>query len=149
MHSGKGQSWGGRGLDPFGIQNLRQDVVTFLAGQSVQTMQMLADWYTILTAKEVYHTHSDFSISAVHFQNLPSKSIQGYNATAGKLELIDESWLVDGETERLVDRRVDGEGTSRLRECIPTSHRKKDKHNHSHNHHEHKHRHHADDNPVP
>jgi hypothetical protein len=78
---------------------------------------MWADWYTILTAEIVYHTHSDFSISAIHWQNIPSKSIDGYDPVLKELKLIEESWRVDGETPRLVDRRIDGEGTNALRKC--------------------------------
>jgi len=37
------------------------------ADKKIQDMQLWADWYTILTAQRVYHTHSDFSISATHW----------------------------------------------------------------------------------
>jgi len=85
--------------------------------RETQNLQMWADWYTILSAKRVYHTHSDFSISAIHWQNIESKTLMGYNNETKKLELVDESWRVDGETPRLVDRTVDGKGKSRLRYC--------------------------------
>jgi len=86
----------------------------------IQTLQMWADWYTILTAKAVYHTHSDFSLSAIHWQNIvPAKTILGYDSNQGRLLLRDEVWRVDGETARLVDRRVGAPGTSELRLCQP------------------------------
>ena len=34
-----------------------------------QNLQLWSDWYTILRADQVYHTHSDFSASAVHWSN--------------------------------------------------------------------------------
>jgi len=64
---------------------------------------MWADWYTILTAKMVYHTHSDFSISAIHWQNIESKTIDGYDRFGHYLKLVDESWRQDGETACLVN----------------------------------------------
>lgn len=68
-----------------------------------QNLQLWSDWYTILKAKKVWHTHSDFSLSAIHWMNIDSKTIQGVDGN-GKLDLWDESWRRDGETERLIDR---------------------------------------------
>jgi hypothetical protein len=82
-----------------------------------ETLQMFADWYTILTAKMVYHTHSDFSISAIHWQNLPSKSIGEYDTKSGQLMLTEESWREDGESAPLVNRKLDGDEKSELRSC--------------------------------
>ena len=82
-----------------------------------QDLQMFADWLTILTARMVYHTHSDFSISAIHWQNIQSKVIMGYNPRTKKLEFEDESWRQDDETPPLVDRKVGGEGKNELRSC--------------------------------
>jgi len=82
-----------------------------------QFMQLWADWYALLTAKKVYHTHSDFSISAVHWQNIDSKTLLDYDQMSGKLEMADESWRIDGETARLVDRTLIAEGTAMLRLC--------------------------------
>lgn len=82
-----------------------------------QNVQMWADWYTILTAKTVYHTHSDFSISAIHWMNnRDSHSIEGLHAD-GTLNAHPESWWVDGETAPLVERRKDAAGTRALRLC--------------------------------
>jgi hypothetical protein len=81
-----------------------------------QQLQLWVDWYSLLKANQVYHTHSDFSISAVHWTNKESKSIVGVDA-AGVLQLTDESYRVDGETTRLVDRTVTGQGTAMLRLC--------------------------------
>jgi hypothetical protein len=106
VHSALKMSWGGRDHD-----HVRPDE------DADHVLQMWADWYTILTAKMVYHTHSDFSISAIHWQNLHSKEVMGFNHEEQKLELIDESWRIDGETAPLVDRRVGGQGTSVLRNC--------------------------------
>ena len=69
-----------------------------------QNLQMMADWLTMLTAKEVYHTKSDFSLSAIHWMNIPSKTIMGFKD--GTLMLQDEYWRTgDGEAPRMVDRR--------------------------------------------
>lgn len=86
------------------------------ASHAVNNMQLWSDWYTILMAKQVLHTHSDFSISAIHWMNIKdTKTIMGImymglpNGTTTKvLDLIDESWRRDGETIPLRDRnRVD------------------------------------------
>jgi hypothetical protein len=83
-----------------------------------QNVQMWADWYTILIAPNVYHTHSDFSISAIHWMNnLNSSSIVGYNHSSGVLETTRESWIVDGETVPLSERSLAATGTSQLRSC--------------------------------
>jgi hypothetical protein len=111
IHSAFPRSWGVRGAEEGASSIVHTD------GQETQNLQMLCDWYTILTAKFVYHTHSDFSISAIHWQNLDSRTIMGWNAATGNLELEEESWRQTGETERLVDRTVDGKETSDLRLC--------------------------------
>jgi hypothetical protein len=112
FHSAFQRSWGVRGLKEQRESNIVQ---TF--DRETQNLQMWCDWYTILTAQFVYHTHSDFSISAIHWQNLDSRTILGLNATTGELELEEESWRITGETERLVDRTLGGQGTSDLRLC--------------------------------
>lgn len=82
-----------------------------------QTLMMFADWYTILKAKRVLHTHSDFSISAIHWMNIDSRSIQGYDPQANSLILQEESWIVDGETAPLIERLQAGEAKGDLRHC--------------------------------
>jgi hypothetical protein len=110
IHSFYQKSWGLRG------EKSKAHMVQTV-DRETQNLQMWCDWYTILTAKFVYHTHSDFSISAIHWQNLDSYTIMGLNAATGKLNLEEESWRVSGETERLVDRTLGGKGTSDLRLC--------------------------------
>jgi hypothetical protein len=111
IHSVFLRSWGVRG------SNQRESRIVQGVDRGTQNLQMWCDWYTMLTAKFVYHTHSDFSISAIHWQNLDSREIMGLNATTGELDLEEESWRITGETERLVDRTLGGKGTSDLREC--------------------------------
>lgn len=111
VHSAFQKSWGVRGA-----LNQNTHMVTHV-DRLTQNLQMWCDWYTILCATKVHHTHSDFSISAIHWQNLESRTIIGWNATTVQLELEEESWRQTGETERLVDRTVHGPGTSELREC--------------------------------
>jgi hypothetical protein len=111
IHSASRIRWGVRGAET------SKSLIAHVVDRETQNLQMWCDWYTILTAKFVYHTHSDFSISAIHWQNLDSRTIMGLNTTTGELYLEEESWRITGETARLVDRTVDGEGTSNLREC--------------------------------
>jgi hypothetical protein len=111
IHSAYDKSWGVRGAETSKAH------IAKMFDRETQNFQMWCDWYTILTAKLVYHTHSDFSISAIHWQNIDSHSIIGLNVATGELELEEESWRITGETERLVDRTVDGKGTSDLRLC--------------------------------
>lgn len=83
----------------------------------VSNLQLFSDWFTLVQAKKVYHTHSDFSLSAIHWMNIDSKALGGIKD--GKLVLKDASWRVDGETERVVDRIKDApeSETIRLRLC--------------------------------
>jgi hypothetical protein len=66
-------------------------------------LQLWSDWYTILRADNVYHTHSDFSLSAIHWNEIESKTILGATES-GELLLGDESWRVDEPMPRMVDR---------------------------------------------
>jgi hypothetical protein len=70
-------------------------------------MQLWSDWYTVLRADHVYHTHSDFSLSAIHWNEIDSKTIKGINPESGELEFSDEAWRVDEPMPRLVDRTGD------------------------------------------
>uniref|UniRef100_A0A7S1YT38 Uncharacterized protein n=1 Tax=Trieres chinensis TaxID=1514140 RepID=A0A7S1YT38_TRICV len=81
-----------------------------------QILELWVDWYSILRAKEVYHTASDFSQSAIHWMNINSKIIMGVTGE-GKLSLIDEAWRRDGETPRLVDRKPEELTDTHLRPC--------------------------------
>jgi hypothetical protein len=85
---------------------------------TTQSLQKWSDWYTILHAQTLYHTHSDFSISALHWMNNPNtKVIEGYDKAKKELILEEESWRQTGETARLIDRTIGGPGTSELRLC--------------------------------
>ena len=88
-----------------------------------QNVQMWVDWYTLLMADDVYHTHSDFSISTIHWMNKKdhSFSIRGYNVDTQQLETQMESWWVDGETIPIVQRTIQGQPgtTNELRACLP------------------------------
>lgn len=112
VHSAVSKGWGKIGEEYHGPRS------SIDLDKAKQNLQLWADWYTMLRAKKVIHTHSDFSISAIHWMDLDSRSIVGYTATSGKLELIDESWRVDGETIPLRDRRVTRDKSRELRGCI-------------------------------
>ena len=86
-----------------------------------QNLQMWSDWYTLLMADTVYHTHSDFSISAIHWMNNHNAhSILGYNTETKQFETQIESWWRDGETIPLVQRTIEGQPgtTNELRACV-------------------------------
>lgn len=71
-------------------------------------MQMWADWYTLLMAKHVFHTHSEFSNSAVHWMNIEdSHVLNGINKTTLELTFLPEAWIRDGLSPALVDRTSD------------------------------------------
>jgi hypothetical protein len=69
-------------------------------------MQLWCDWYTILNAREVYHTTSDFSASAIHWANIyPSKVIRGISSPESReLILVEETWRQTGDAILLRDR---------------------------------------------
>lgn len=96
-HTAKSMSWGGRS---------GQGDKTGGDDKEARSMHAWADWYTILNAKTVYHTHSDFSGSAVHWMGMESRVFQAYNATERAVNMIEESWRRDGETIPLRDRRI-------------------------------------------
>lgn len=97
-HTAMAMSWGARNMTK---QN--RTSLFGLSSEDVKSISVFCDWFTISQAKHVVHTHSDFSLSAIHFMNiLNSQTILG--SENGALTLIDESWRRDGETARLVDR---------------------------------------------
>ena len=67
-------------------------------------LQLFSDWYTILGAQHVYHTHSDFSLSAIHWNDIDSKTIQGTNPQTGRLEFSRAPWRVETPAKPLVNR---------------------------------------------
>ena len=84
-----------------------------------QKLWMWSDWYVCHKATTVYHTFSDFSASAVHWNEHPasittsqsqsSRIIRGFNATTQQLDLAVEWWRQPqasrmGILPRLVDR---------------------------------------------
>ncbi len=84
-------------------------------------VQTWVDWYTILMADDVYHIHSDFSISAIHWMNKKNHAftIQGYNEQSQQLATLADLVWEDGETIPVRDRTVKGQPgtTNDLRAC--------------------------------
>lgn len=74
--------------------------------QEVQNLQLWSDWYAMACADVVWHTHSDFSLSAIHWMNVESKTIKGVDRT-GNLKLIDEAFRTDDAMLPLKDRGPD------------------------------------------
>ena len=122
-HSILKKTWGNRGVPD--QQEVVETMVTNKLNITVDQLHeltMYSDWWTLASAKQkVWHTHSDFSLSAVHWMNKESKTIMGMREVAEEdledhpdlkvgdqmLDLIDEEWIRDGETPRLVDRTLD------------------------------------------
>jgi hypothetical protein len=79
-----------------------------LSYECQKMFQVWSDWYTLLQAERVYHTHSDFSLSAVHWNHqIESHSIQGVDGN-GSLQLVDAPWRQGSNTVRpLVERTKD------------------------------------------
>jgi hypothetical protein len=99
-HSALGIEWGGQAeTSEFSLEDFVDSKNT-----DEDNFHMWSDWFTILRAKQVYHTHSDFSLSAIHWNEIASKTIQGIDNITGKLILTDESWRIDTSMPRLVDR---------------------------------------------
>lgn len=111
VHIAAKLSWGSRG------RQYREPVAFESADERQQARQLWADWLTVLTAKRVYHTHSDFSISAIHWMTIESKELHGIDPTTGKMLLGEESWRSDGEGIPLALRHVDGDKQSKLSNC--------------------------------
>lgn len=126
MHSALGFQWEGRITEkpkPGGLlwrgngdQELLEKKYAKLREQigvdAWESLQLWADWITLLYAQKVYHTHSDFSLSAVHWSGAWSRTYDGLNHN-GKLKLLKENWIEDGESPRVVDRANNGQ----LRNC--------------------------------
>jgi hypothetical protein len=76
-------------------------------------LELWSDWWTLYSAQRVYHTHSDFSESAVHWSGAKSHAIQG----------------VDGQGQLLLEKEGEepssGISTSRI---LPLSERANPKH---------------------
>lgn len=82
-----------------------------------QQFQLWVDWWTILTAQKVYHTHSDMSLSAIHWMNIESKTIRDYNDTSDQVDLVVEYWRHVPPTPPLVERTRMAWGRGRLQNC--------------------------------
>jgi len=66
------------------------------------TLQLFSDWYTLAMAEKVWHTFSDFSFSACHWQGMECHTIRGVEE--GKLALHDPTWVMSGEKPWLSQR---------------------------------------------
>jgi hypothetical protein len=100
-HSALGRiSWGsGRSAHSDSNNNLQKNREDGL-------LQMWADWYTLLHAKAIIHTHSDFSLSAARWNSqIRSWTIQGTDEGTQQLHLqMDFSDERSSAVPRLVDR---------------------------------------------
>jgi hypothetical protein len=75
--------------------------------QETQHLQMWSDWYAMACANQVWHTHSDFSLSAIHWMNVDSRTIKGVDPRTNKLKLIQEAFRTDDRMMPLKDRGPD------------------------------------------
>ena len=78
-----------------------------LGVDTFESLQLWSDYYTLLRADKVYHTFSDFSLSAVHWMGTWSRTYDGLDKRTGKMILLEENWITDGESPRLADRAPD------------------------------------------
>ena len=112
-HTALGVSWGTNAS-----QNTTNELSPPPPPPHVQTW---VDWYTILMADDVYHIHSDFSISAIHWMNKKNHSftINGYDALSQQVVTVPDLVWEDGETIPVRDRTVQGQPgtTNDLRAC--------------------------------
>jgi len=121
MHSEYGLQWDERQRteSPLSMSQDRrmrlakyQQVRQQIGVDKFEWLQLWCDYYTLLRAEKVYHTFSDFSLSAVHWQGIWSRTYDGLDEW-GKLKLLEENWITDGESPRLIDR-----GDKDLRFCL-------------------------------
>ena len=76
--------------------------------QQQLSMQMWADWYTLLCAKQIYHTASDFSVSTARWNPKPSWTIQGSSSWKnGSSTLLLKEDFEEVFPPRLIDRMDD------------------------------------------
>ena len=110
-HSAMRKKWGDR-------TDARRDVGKYPENtreKDIQKMQLWADWFSLLFAKKVYHTHSDFSLSAIHWMGSDepdqhdkitwSRTIMGVNKESKELILEKEAFNTDQTMKKLVDRK--------------------------------------------
>ena len=71
QHSALGQiQWGAQTQQQWRQQQLDANSHNFTSILPSQILQMWSDWYTILKARQVYHTLSDFSLSAIRWNHV-------------------------------------------------------------------------------
>lgn len=117
IHSALGLSWGDSAGDMFPSKRHAFQVPKNVINETLQNLQLWADWYTIARAeKTVLHTYSDFSQSAVLWQSIRSSRIIGdFNETSGTISLTQETWRRFPATIGLMER-------SDLQNCRPEQH---------------------------
>eukprot|EP00978_Attheya_sp_CCMP212_P014093 scaffold35750_cov65-Attheya_sp.AAC.1 len=88
-------------------------ISTSISDTDLQALMLWVDWFAIVSAKQVYHTLSDFSSSAIHWMGsdeyILSKILWGTDPHTGDLVDRDEAWVEAHRLEgfrppRLVDR---------------------------------------------
>ena len=123
-HSALALSWGDRQGRNIPRVTLNKDE------KEMRNLELWADWYTILHAKSLIHTHSDFSSSAAHWMNIEDSHVLDFcNLKDGTLQLHLEEWrrhddndLLLGVAAPLSQRRQDPQlpETQRLEHCDAT-----------------------------
>lgn len=106
VHSTLNNTWGTNISDPF-PKARSFEPISKETNTTMQNLQLWADWFTIARAQKVYHTHSDFSNSALMWQQtMDTHTIGDYNETSETIDLIQEHWRPVQSTPRLVDRNA-------------------------------------------
>jgi len=116
VHSAQAISWGNRNGDNIPRRVLDNE------SKRIGSLQLWADWYTILRASSVIHTHSDFSSSAVHWMNIVDSSVlmkSSMDLNDGKLRFKPEHFRLGIPAALLSQRRKDSAlpETQRLEHC--------------------------------
>jgi hypothetical protein len=119
IHSALDKDWGARKQDKAVVNKppttmIHEDTkVLYSREKAQQRLQAWSDWFAILTAKQVYHTHSDFSESAIHWMgNYPgtndfltwSRILMGTDPETDELLVEEEAWAKDKPMPPLVER---------------------------------------------
>ena len=116
-HSALALSWGDRqgGNIPRVVQDKDEETIRHL--------ELWADWYTIVRASSLIHTHSDFSSSGVHWMNIEDAHVLDFcNLKDGTLRLQPEEWRRHELAAPLSQRREGAQlpETQRLEHCDVT-----------------------------
>jgi hypothetical protein len=123
-HSALAISWGNRHNE-----SIRRSIIhDTKAERDKQTMQLWVDWYTLLRAKYIVHTASDFSSSAAHWMKINSMIIEGSSSEDDNndnddevIRLSFEFWRRNNDAISLVERTNSSNDAAALLSVVGTT----------------------------